>query len=628
MTMNIDLTQRSAERRRRVSMTPEVDFVRIRFAGDSGDGIQLTGTRLAASTAHFGNDFATFPDFPAEIRAPTGTTYGVSAYSINIGHTEVLTAGDNPDVLVALNPAALKVNLGDVREAGLIIADEGTFNDKNFRKAGYHTNPLDDGTLARFRVLRLDISRLTLNAVSGQGLSQKDALRCKNMWTLGLVLWMFGRDIALVEAWLTAKFSATPEVMNANVAALRAGHAFGETAELGESIRRFDIPAAPQEPGTYRTVTGSETLAWGLYAGARLANLDLFFGSYPITPASPVLHALSRMKRHGVVTFQAEDEIAAVCAAIGASYGGAIGVTTSSGPGIALKMEGIGLAISAELPLVVVNVQRGGPSTGLPTKTEQADLLQAIFGRNGDTQLPVVAAATPADCFACAIEAVRLAVTHMTPVMLLSDGYIANAAEPWKLPDKEDLDPFPARFRSDPEGFHPYLRDPETLARPWVRPGTPGLQHRIGGLEKDYDSGNISYDPANHQRMTDARTGKLRKIAAAMAPQAIDQGEAQGDLAVVGWGSTYGAIRVAVGRARARGQRVSHIHIRNVWPLPPNLGELLGGFGKVLVPELNTGQLAMLLRSELLIDVTPYGKVAGQPFKVSEMTAAIAANLE
>ncbi|HSM19194.1 MAG TPA: 2-oxoacid:acceptor oxidoreductase subunit alpha, partial [Hyphomicrobiales bacterium] len=498
--MNIDLKHRAEARRSRVSMTPEVDFVRIRFAGDSGDGIQLTGTRLAASTAHFGNDFATFPDFPAEIRAPLGTTYGVSAYSINIGQTEVLTAGDNPDVLVALNPAALKVNVGDVREAGLVIADEGAFNEKNLRKAGYATNPLDDGTLARFRILRLDISRHTLNAVSGQGLAQKDSLRCKNMWTLGLVLWMFGRDVAQVESWLTKKFSASPEIMNANLAALRAGHAFGETAELGESIRRFDIPAAPADPGTYRTVTGSETLAWGLYAGARLAGLDLFYGSYPITPASPMLHALSRMKRHGVVTFQAEDEIAAVCAAIGASYGGAIGVTTSSGPGIALKMEGVGLAISAELPLVVVNVQRGGPSTGLPTKTEQADLMQAIFGRNGDTQLPVVAAATPGDCFACAIEAVRLAVTHMTPVMLLSDGYIANAAEPWKLPGKDEFEPFPAKFRTDPEGFHPYLRDPATLARPWVRPGTPGLQHRIGGLEKDFDSGNISYDPKNHQR--------------------------------------------------------------------------------------------------------------------------------
>ncbi len=626
--MNIDLKQRPAARRPRVSMTPEVDFVRVRFAGDSGDGIQLTGTRLAAATAHFGNDFATFPDFPAEIRAPLGTTYGVSAYSINIGQTEILTAGDNPDVLVALNPAALKVNIGEVRETGLVIADDGAFNDKNLRKAGYHANPLDDGTLAKFRLLRLDISNLTLKAVAGLGLSQKESLRCKNMWTLGLVLWMFGRGVGQVESWLTSKFSTAPDVMNANVAALRAGHAFGETAELGESIRRFDIPAAPVEPGTYRTVTGSETMAWGLYAGARLANLDLFFGSYPITPASPVLHALARMKRHGVVTFQAEDEIAAVCAAIGASYGGAIGVTTSSGPGIALKMEGVGLAISAELPLVIVNVQRGGPSTGLPTKTEQADLLQAVFGRNGDTQLAVIAAATPGDCFSCAIEAVRLAVTHMTPVMLLSDGYIANAAEPWKLPETGDLEAFPARFRTDPEGFHPFLRDPDTLARPWVRPGTAGLQHRIGGLEKDYDSGNISYDPKNHQRMTDARIGKLKKIAAGLAPQTIDQGEVEGDLAVVGWGSTYGAIRVAVGRARARGARVSHIHIRNVWPLPVNLGDLLAGFRKVLVPELNTGQLSLLLRSELLMDVTPFTKVEGQPFKVSEMSAAIAANLE
>ena len=627
--MSASLQTVTSERgRRRVSMTPEVDFVRIRFAGDSGDGVQLTGTRLAAATARFGNDFATFPDYPAEIRAPAGTTYGVSAYSINIGQTEIRTAGDNPDVLVALNPAALKVNLKDVRESGLIIADEGAFTEKQLRKVGYATNPLDDGTLAKFRLLRLDISALTLKAVAEFGLSQPDALRCKNMWTLGLVLWMFGRGIEPIETWLRAKFGGQPDIMNANLAALRAGHRYGEVAELGEAVRRFDIPAAPSEPGTYRTVTGSETLAWGLYAGARLAGLDLFLGSYPITPASPMLHALARMKRHGVVTFQAEDEIAAVCAAIGASYGGALGVTTSSGPGIALKTEGIGLAISAELPLVVVNVQRGGPSTGLPTKTEQADLLQAVCGRNGDAQIPVIAAATPADCFACAIEAVRLAVTHMTPVMLLSDGYIANAAQPWKLPTAEMLSPFPVAFRTDPEGFHPFLRDPDTLARPWVRPGTPGLMHRIGGLEKDYDSGNISYDGPNHQRMTDARMGKLKRIAAAMPPQAIDQGEAEGDLAVVGWGSTYGAIRVAVGRARAQGKRVSHIHLRHLWPLPPNLGTLLKGFRKVLVPELNTGQLAMLLRAELLLEVTPHAKVQGQPFKVSELSAVIDANLE
>lgn len=609
-------------------MTPAVDFVRIRFAGDSGDGVQLTGTQLAASCARFGNDFATFPDYPAEIRAPAGTTYGVSAYSINIGHTEVMTAGDNPDVLVAFNPAALKVNLGDIRENGLVIVDAGAFNAKNAHRAGYAANPLDDGTLAKYRVLQIDISALTLQAVASHDLGQKESLRCKNIWTLGLVLWMFGRGFETVEAWLTSKFKARPEIAAANIAALKAGHAYGETVELGENIRRYSIPPAPTEAGTYRTVTGAETLSWGLYAGARLAGLPLFLGSYPITPASPMLHSLSRLKHQGVTTFQAEDEIAAIGAAIGAAYGGALGITTSSGPGIALKTEAIGLAISAELPLVVINVQRGGPSTGLPTKTEQSDLLQAVCGRNGDTQLPVIAAATPSDCFDAAITAVRLAVRHMTPVMLLSDGYVANMAEPWRLPDTTKLTPFPVTFRTDPDGFHPFLRDPDTLARPWVKPGTPGLAHRIGGLEKDYDSGNVSYDPANHARMTAARTGKLAKIAAELPPQAVALGEDRGPLAVIGWGSTYGAIRVAVKRLRAAGRQVSHIHLRHVWPFPPNLGELLARFDKVLVPELNTGQLAMLLRAEYQRPILSHTKVEGQPFKVAELMATIQAIVE
>lgn len=610
----------------RVSLTPEVDFVRIRFAGDSGDGIQLTGTRMAASSAQFGNDFATFPDYPAEIRAPVGTTYGVSAYSINIGQTEILTAGDSPDVLVALNPAALKVNLADVRDGGLVVVDEGTFTDRDLKKAGYDGNPLEDGSLGRHRVLRLDISALTLAAVKDFGLGQKDGLRCKNMWTLGLVLWMFGRGTEAVEAWLGRKFKDT--VRDSNLAALKAGHAYGETMELSGDVRRFDIPAAQVAPGTYRTVTGAETLSWGLWAGARLAGLPLFLGSYPITPASSMLHTLARMKDRGVTTFQAEDEIAAICAAIGASYGGALGVTTSSGPGVALKTEAIGLAIATELPLVIVDVQRGGPSTGLPTKTEQADLLQAVYGRNGDAQIPVIAAATPGDCFHCAIEAVRLAIRHMTPVMLLSDGYIANAAEPWRLPPIESLTPFPATFRTEPQGFHPFLRDADTLARPWVKPGTPGLAHRIGGIEKDYDSGNISYAPANHQRMTDARMGKLTAIARDLPPLTVDQGERSGEVAVVGWGSTYGAIRVAVGRARAAGKAVSHIHLRHLWPLPPDLGDLLAGFRHVVVPELNTGQLATLLRSELLRDVRSHTKVQGQPFKVAEIAAVLASLTE
>jgi len=609
-------------------MTPGVDFVRIRFAGDSGDGVQLTGTQLAASSARFGNDFTTCPDYPAEIRAPAGTTYGVSAYSINIGQTEVMTAGDYADVLVALNPAALKVNLGEVHESGLIIVDEDAFTDKNLAKAGYAANPLDDGTLARFRVLRLGISTLTLQSVASHKLGQKESLRCKNMWTLGLVLWMFGRTVDTVETWLNAKFKSRPQVAAANVDALKAGHAYGETVELGETMRRYSIPPAPTAPGTYRTVTGAETLSWGLYAGARLANLPLFLGSYPITPASPMLHTLSGMKNRGVITFQAEDEIAAICAAIGASYGGSLGITTSSGPGVALKTEAMGLAISAELPLIVVNVQRGGPSTGLPTKTEQSDLLQAVCGRNGDSQLPVLAAATPGDCFEVAIEAVRLATRHMTPVIVLSDGYIANMAEPWRLPDQDSLTPFPVEFRTDPEGFHPFLRAPDTLARPWVKPGTPGLEHRIGGLEKDYDSGNVSYDPRNHARMTAARTGKLAKIADALPPQEVALGEDSGDLAVVGWGSTYGAIRVAVSRALAKGQKVSHIHLRHVWPFPRNLGALLQRFDTVIVPELNTGQLAMLLRSEFQRPILSHTKIEGQPFKVAELAAMIDEILE
>lgn len=610
----------------RVSMTPEVDFVRIRFAGDSGDGIQLTGTRMAATSAQFGNDFATFPDYPAEIRAPVGTTYGVSAYSINIGQTEILTAGDSPDLLVALNPAALKVNLPDVREGGLVVVDTGTFGERDLKKAGYAANPLEDGTLARHRVLALDISALTLAAVKEFGLGQKDGLRCKNMWTLGLVLWMFGRPTDAVEAWLARKFKDT--VRDSNMAALKAGNAYGETMELSGDVRRFDIPAAQVAPGTYRTITGAESLSWGLWAGARLAGLPLFLGSYPITPASSMLHTLARMRDKGVTTFQAEDEIAAICAAIGAAYGGSLAITTSSGPGVALKTEAIGLAIATELPLVIVDVQRGGPSTGLPTKTEQADLLQAVYGRNGDAQIPVIAAATPSDCFHCAIEAVKIAVRHMTPVMLLSDGYIANAAEPWRLPEASSLQPFPVSFRTEPAGFHPFLRDPETLARPWVKPGTAGLAHRIGGLEKDYDSGNVSYSPTNHQRMTDARMGKLKAVARDLPPQDIDQGERTGQVAVLGWGSTYGAIRVAVSRARAAGKRVSHIHLRHLWPLPPDLDDVLAGFDHVLVPELNTGQLATLLRSELLRDVRSHTKVQGQPFKVAEIAAAIASLTE
>lgn len=601
----------------------ELESVVVRFAGDSGDGMQLTGSQFTVATALEGSDLATFPDFPAEIRAPVGTTYGVSAFQINFGSSRVLTAGDAPDVLVAMNPAALKVNVGDLRAGGLLVVDTGSFNERNFQKAGYETNPLTDNSLAAYQVLPIDMSAMTLEAVKSFELSQKEALRCKNMWTLGLTLWMFGRPRLPIVDWLKAKFAKRPDIAEANIAALNAGHAYGETAELSGQVKRYAIGKASLEPGLYRTVTGGQALAWGLVAAGELAKLPIFFGSYPITPASPVLHHLASMKEFGVMTFQAEDEIAAICSAIGASYAGALGVTSSSGPGIALKGEAIGLAIATELPLVILNTQRAGPSTGLPTKTEQSDLYQAVFGRNGDAPMPVLAAATPADCFNMAIEASRLAVKYMTPVMLLSDGYIANAAEPWKLPDLKSLTPFPATFRTEKEGFHPFLRDPKTLARVWAVPGTPGLQHRIGGIERSYDSGHISYDAANHLRMTESRRNKVLGIANDIPLQITESGNATGKLAVVGWGSTYGAIEQAVRRARKDGLDVSHIHLRYIWPLPRNLGDLLRGFDKVIVPEMNTGQLLTLLRSEYLVPAQGLNKISGQPFKIADILAAI-----
>lgn len=601
----------------------ELESVVVRFAGDSGDGMQLTGSQFTVATALEGSDLATFPDFPAEIRAPVGTTYGVSAFQINFGSSRVLTAGDAPDVLVAMNPAALKVNIGDLRAGGLLVVDTGSFNERNFQKAGYETNPLTDNSLAAYQVLSIDMSAMTLEAVKSFELSQKEALRCKNMWTLGLTLWMFGRPRQPIVEWLKAKFAKRPDVAEANIAALNAGHAYGETAELSGQVKRYAIGKASLEPGLYRTVTGGQALAWGLVAASELAKLPIFFGSYPITPASPVLHHLASMKEFGVMTFQAEDEIAAICSAIGASYAGALGVTSSSGPGIALKGEAIGLAIATELPLVILNTQRAGPSTGLPTKTEQSDLYQAVYGRNGDAPMPVLAAATPADCFNMAIEAARLAVKYMTPVMLLSDGYIANAAEPWKLPDLKSLKPFPVTFRTEKEGFHPFLRDPKTLARVWAVPGTPGLQHRIGGIERNYDSGHISYDAANHQHMTETRRNKVLGIANDIPLQTTESGNATGKLAVVGWGSTYGAIEQAVRRARKDGLDVSHIHLRYIWPLPRNLGELLRGFDKVIVPEMNTGQLLTVLRSEYLVPAQGLNKISGQPFKIADILAAI-----
>ena len=600
----------------------EVEDVVVRFAGDSGDGVQITGGQFTLTTALAGNDLATFPDFPAEIRAPAGTTFGVSSFQIHFGSREIRTAGDAPDVLVALNPAALRVHMKELRKGGLIIADEGAFTDRNLKKADFSSNPLDDSTLDGFKLIAVDITKQTLESVKEFGLTQKEAVRCKNMWSLGLVYWLYDRDRKQTVDWIKSRYGKRPEIVNANIAALNAGHAFGETSELsGEQA--YSVRPAKIKPGLYRTVTGIEGLAWGLVQGSLCAGLKMTFAGYPITPASSLLHTLARMKPFDVVTFQAEDEIAACCVALGASYGGHLGVTASSGPGLALKMEAIGLALAVELPLIIVNVQRAGPSTGMPTKTEQSDLYQAVYGRNADSPVAVIAARSPSDCFYVGIEAARLATKYMTPVILLADGYMANASEPWAIPDVDKIAPFPVQFRTDPEGFHPFLRDPKTLARVWAVPGTEGLQHRIGGIEKSYSSGNISYDPENHQKMTDVRKAKIDGIANDIPDQEVEIGTEGGELVVVGWGSTYGPISRAVTRLRAEGKDVSHVHIRHIWPLPKNLGALLKSYKKILVPEMNTGQLITVLRDRFLVPAVGLNKVSGQPFKITEIEDGI-----
>jgi 2-oxoglutarate ferredoxin oxidoreductase subunit alpha len=605
---------------------PVPDAVVVRFAGDSGDGMQLTGGQFTLSTALSGNDLATFPDFPAEIRAPQGTLFGVSAFQINFGSTEITTAGDAPDVLVAMNPAALKTNVQALKPGGLIIADAGEFTKRNLEKAKYEVNPLTDGSMAKWQLMAFDISALTLESVKPFGLGNKEALRCKNMWTLGLALWMFDRDRAPLIEWLKDKFKKNPVLADANIAALNAGHAYGETAEIGGHVlEKVHVPAAPSPAGLYRTVNGAEAISYGLVAGAQLAGLNIFFGGYPITPASAILHNLVKMKEFGVTTFQAEDEIAAICSAIGASWAGQLGVTSSSGPGIALKGEAMGLAVITELPLVIINSQRGGPSTGLPTKTEQSDLYQAVYGRNGDAPLPVVAARSPADAFECAVEACRIAVQFMTPVMLLTDGYIANAAEPWLVPDPATFEPFPVTFLEELNGegrVLPYKRD-ERGVRPWIKPGTPGLMHRIGGIEKAPDTGDLDYSPDTHQTQTIARLEKVNGIANAIPAQEVSLGDASGKLVIVGWGSTFGPIHQAVRKARARGLSVSHVHVRHIWPLPANLGDLLRSFDHVLVPEMNTGQFKTVLRDQYLVDARPLNKVSGQPFTIGEIEHAI-----
>ena len=605
-----------------------LNSVVIRFAGDSGDGMQLAGTQFTQSTALMGNDLSTFPDFPAEIRAPVGTTYGVSAFQINFGSHEIKTPGDSPDVLVAMNPAALKVHLRDLSPGGTIIINLGAFNKRNFEKAGYTSNPLEDGTVDDYRTIKIDISKLTLAALEGVDVTQKEALRAKNLWTLGLMCWMYGRDRQPTIDWLTQRFAKLPNIAEANIAALNAGHAFGETAELPSEISTYIVPKAKVEPGIYRAVTGIETTSWGLLVGSQKAGLKIFFASYPITPASPLLHSLSNLRPYGVVTFQAEDEISAACSALGASFAGSLGITSSSGPGVALKAETLGLAIVTELPLIVVNFQRAGPSTGMPTKTEQSDLYQAVFGRNADSPMPVISASTPSDCYECAIEAVRIATKYMTPVMLLNEGYLANAAEPWKLPDVEDVEPFPVNFHNRTERFHPYLRNTNTLARPWAIPGTPGLEHRIGGIEKDYENGNISYDPDNHHRMTKVRAEKILGIAKDIPEQKVSSGNSSGKLAVVGWGSTFGAIEQATKLCQDDGLDVAHIHLRYIWPLPQNLENLLKGFKKIIVPEMNNGQLVTLLRAKYLVPAESLTQISGQPFKVSDLEQEIRTQLQ
>lgn len=602
----------------------DIDEVTVRFAGDSGDGVQLTGGQFTQATALAGNDLATFPDFPAEIRAPVGTTFGVSAFQIHFGARRIYTPGDAPDVLVVFNPAALKVNLPDLIKGGLVIIDVGTFTKRNLDKAGFEKDPREDGSLEGYRVLEIDITAQTHNSVEGMGLTNKEAGRCKNLWTLGFVYWLYGRDRKATVDWINTKFGAKlPKIAAANIAALNAGHAAAETAELGADISAVHVAPAPLEQGLYRNITGAEALSIGLVAGASLANLPMKFCSYPITPASSLLHELAKLKSFDVTTFQAEDEIAAVCAAIGASYAGGLGITSSSGPGVALKTEAIGLAIGAELPLVIVNSQRAGPSTGLPTKTEQSDLYQSVFGRNADAPLIVLASRSPADCFDTAIEAVKLSTKYMVPVILLSDGFIANASEPWLVPDFNDYEPFPAKFHEDPEGFHPFLRDQTSLARVWAKPGTPGLEHRIGGIERAENSGHISYEPENHERMTKIRAQKVLNARDDIPAQTVDAGPTSGKIVFVGWGSTYGSISSGVKRALADGLEASHIHLRHIWPLPANLGELLSGFDRVIVPEMNNGQLVTLLRGEYAIPAEPLTQITGRPFKADRIYQVI-----
>jgi 2-oxoglutarate ferredoxin oxidoreductase subunit alpha len=606
------------------------DTVTIRFAGDSGDGMQLTGNRFTSVSALLGNDIATLPDFPAEIRAPAGSLPGVSGFQINFADHDILTPGDAPDVLVAMNPAALKTNVHDLEPGATIVVNSDAFSAGNLRKARYDTNPLDDDSLSAFQVISVPLSTLTVGALEDTGLGKKEKERAKNMFALGLMSWIFSRPTEPTMDWLRRKFASQPDLADANITALKAGYAFGETTEL--FAHSYEVKPASLPPGRYRQITGNTALSYGLIAAAERSGLPLFLGGYPITPASDVLHELARLKHFGVRTFQAEDEIAGIGAALGAAFAGSLAATVTSGPGVSLKAETIGLAVSVELPLLVLNIQRGGPSTGLPTKTEQSDLLQAMFGRNGEAPVPIIAAATPGDCFVAAIEAARIALTWRTPVFLLSDGYLANGAEPWRIPDIDSLPDLRStvNFATAPNHdgeFWPFLRDPQTLARPWALPGTPGLEHRIGGLEKADGTGNISYDPDNHHRMTQLRAAKIDRIADTIPPVEVDHVDGA-RLLVLGWGSTYGPIRAAVRRSRVNGDAVAVAHLRHLNPFPRNLGEVLHRYERVLVPEMNGGQLRRLLRAEYLVDVQGYNRVTGLPFTTAELVEAIAHELK
>ncbi len=596
-----------------------VEDVTVRFAGDSGDGMQLTGSQFTDTTAILGTDVGTLPDFPAEIRAPAGSLAGVSGFQIHFSSNDIQTPGDSPDVLVAMNPAALKVNLKDLKPNATIILNTNSFDVKNLKLANYDVSPLEDGSLSGYNVIPVELAKLTVTALEGLSLSPKEKDKCKNFFALGLMYWMYNRPIEITLKWLETKFKKKPDILEANQRALKAGFYYGETTEIFTT--RYDVKPAKLPKGVYRNVSGNEAVALGFVAASLRGNIPLFLGSYPITPASEILQELSKYKDFGVVTFQAEDEIAGIASAIGAAFSGSLALTTTSGPGLSLKTEAIGLAVITELPIVIVDVQRGGPSTGLPTKTEQADLFQAMYGRHGEAPVVVLAAKSPVDCFYSAIEAAKIALEFMTPVILLTDGYLAFGSEPMNIPDFEDLPKINVEYRKDPEGFHPYLRN-ENLVRPWAIPGTPGLEHRIGGLEKKDVYGNISYDPDNHEIMVNYRKEKIEKVQT-IIPDIEVEGDKSGELLILSWGSTYGAIKEGIRKAAAEGFKASHIHIRHIHPFPKNLGEILKSFKKVLIPEMNKGQMATLIRSTFLIDAIQFNKVKGQPFKVAEIANKI-----